>query len=83
MDRALERSQVVGNGVGGFGLALLENVVVAGDIERELLLLIEFFVGGVPRVLSRPVSESVAALADGYLAATADLRGGNYDSPWK
>jgi hypothetical protein len=39
--RALERNQVVGDGVGGLGLVLLEHVVVAGDIERELALLVE------------------------------------------
>ena len=81
VDRALERSQVVGDGVGGFGLVLLENVVVAGDIEREFLLLVEFLVRRVPRTLRGPVGDAVATLANGDLAAAARLGSGDGDAP--
>src|ERR1039458_7896171 len=81
MDRAFQGNQVVGDWISWLILALLQQIIVARNVERELTLLEGFAVGGVPTVGGGPVGNAVAALADCDLAATPGLRRRNFNLP--
>jgi len=68
--------------MGSVVLPLLQQVIIACEIERQLLLLEEPLICRVPRAIRRPVGEAVAALANDDLAATGRLGCGNLDAPW-
>src|SRR5208283_4594321 len=81
MHRAAKRYQVVSNRIAWRGLLLFEHVVIASDIQRQLLLLELLLIRRIPGALRRPVGNPVAALANCYVSAASRLRSRNRDLP--